>query len=104
MEIARKALELEAEMESKMTLDERKMLERRRQEEGDLDMIDDAFGGGINDGGVALKGAQQAGDKVVMKDMKDHMKHARKVAETMKVCASLLCVWRFRDFFVLFLV
>jgi hypothetical protein len=22
----------------------------------------------------------------------------------MKVCASLLCVWRFRDFFVLFLV
>jgi translation initiation factor 3 subunit J len=88
LEIARKALELEAEMESKMTLDERKMLERRRQEEGDLDMIDDAFGGGISDGGVGLKGAQQAGDKVVMKDLKDHMKHARKVAETMKVSLS----------------
>mmetsp|Transcript_17074 Transcript_17074/g.27709 ORF Transcript_17074/g.27709 Transcript_17074/m.27709 type:complete len:257 (+) Transcript_17074:138-908(+) len=84
LEIARKALELEAEMESKLSLDERKMMERRRQEEGDLDMIDDAFGGGIADGGVALKGSQQAGDKVVMKDMKDHMKHARKVAETMK--------------------
>merc|ERR1712087_1001457 len=35
-------------------------------------------------GGGVGRGAQKAGDKVVMKDMKDHMKHARKVADCMK--------------------
>lgn len=83
LEIARKALALEAEMEANLSLDERKILERKRQEEAELDMMGDAFGGGIGDGGVG-RGAQQAGDKVVMKDMKDHMKHARKVADCMK--------------------
>jgi len=83
LEIARKALELEAEMEANMTLDERKLLERKRQEEAELEMMGDAFGGGVADGGVG-RGAQKAGDKVVMKDMKDHMKHARKVADCMK--------------------
>lgn len=89
LEIARKALELEAEMEANMTIDERKMMERKRQEEAELDMMGDAFGGGIADGGVG-RGVQNAGDKVVMKDMKDHMKHARKVADCMKV--SKLCL------------
>ncbi|VEU41261.1 unnamed protein product [Pseudo-nitzschia multistriata] len=84
LEIARKALELEAEMEANMTLDERKLMQRKREEESELDMMGDAFGGGIGDGGVGRKGVQQAGDKVVMKDMKDHMKHARKVADCMK--------------------
>ena len=95
MEIARKALELEAEMEAKMTIEERRALERQRQEDGDMDMIDDMFGGGANDGGVGGRGAQQAGDKVVMKDLKDHMKHARKVAETMKVrdSDSVVFLW-----------
>ena len=85
LDIARKALELEAELEANMTIDERKIMERKRQEEAELEMMGDAFGGGIADGGVGSKGAQQAGDKVVMKDMKDHMKHARKVADAMKV-------------------
>jgi translation initiation factor 3 subunit J len=92
MEIARKAIELEAEMESKMTVDERKELERQRQEESDMALINDAFGGGGSssnantDGGVGTMGAaQQAGDKVVLTDMKDHMRHARRVAEAMKV-------------------
>lgn len=86
LEIARKALELEAEMEANMTIDERKIMERKRQEEAELDMMGDAFGGGIADGGVGLgrNVAQNAGDKVIMKDMKDHMKHARKVADAMK--------------------
>eukprot|EP00536_Pseudo-nitzschia_multiseries_P003858 jgi/Psemu1/323202/estExt_fgenesh1_pg.C_610013 len=84
LEIARKALELEAELEANLSLDERKLLERKRQEEAELDMMGDAFGGGVADGGVGRKSAQGAGDKVVMKDMKDHMKHARKVADCMK--------------------
>lgn len=93
LEIARKALELEAEMEANMTIDERKIMERKRQEEAELDMMGDAFGGGIADGGVGLgrNVAQNAGDKVIMKDMKDHMKHARKVADAMKVRIGLFC-------------
>jgi translation initiation factor 3 subunit J len=92
LEIARKAMELEAELESKMTVDERKELERKRQEESDMAMIDDAFGsgGGGGGGGIGSVGTmggasqQQAGDKVMLYDMKDHMRHARRVAEAMK--------------------
>jgi len=83
LEIARKSLELEAELEANMTIDERKIMQRKREEEAELDMMGDAFGGGVGAGGGGRKGAQQAGDKVVMKDMKDHMKHARKVADAM---------------------
>jgi len=82
MEIARKAMELEAEMEANMTPDERRQLERQRIEEADNALTDDLFG--AVDKMSVSKGAQQAGDKVVMKDMKEHMKHARKVAECMK--------------------
>ena len=98
LEIARKALELEAEMEANMTIDERKIMERKRQEEAELEMMGDAFGGGVADGGVGLgrKGAQQAGDQVVMKDMKDHMKHARKVADAMKVRDFVMLLLRIK--------
>ena len=83
LEIARKAMELEAEMEENMTPDERRALERKRIEEADNALTDDLFGG-VEALSVSKK-AQQAGDKVVMKDMKDHMRHARKVAECLKV-------------------
>jgi translation initiation factor 3 subunit J len=82
LEIARKALELEAEMEANMTVEERRELQRKREEDADAD-VDDAFGGGISSGGVGSRG-QAAGDKVLLKDTKDHMKHARKVADAMK--------------------
>ena len=101
IEIARKALELEAEMEANMTLDERKMMERKRQEESELEMMGDAFSGGIADGGVG-RGVQQAGDKVVMKDMKDHMKHARKVADCMKVREGSLIQQKLKSFYKVF--
>jgi acetyl/propionyl-CoA carboxylase alpha subunit len=83
LEIARKAMELEAEMEANMTPDEQRALERQRIEDADNALTDDLFGS-VDKMSVSA-GAQQAGDKVVMKDMKDHMKHARKVAECMKV-------------------
>jgi translation initiation factor 3 subunit J len=83
LEIARKAMALEAEMEANMTPDEQRAMERQRIEEADHALTDDLFGA-VDKMTVGEK-AQQAGDKVVMKDMKDHMKHARKVAECMKV-------------------
>ena len=44
-ELARKAMELEAEMEANMTLDERRALERQRVEDADNALTDDLFGG-----------------------------------------------------------
>lgn len=81
LEIARKAMELEAEMEANMTPDERRALERQRIEEADHALTDDLFGAVDK---MSISKTQDAGDKVVMKDIKDHMKHARKVAACLK--------------------
>ena len=90
LEIARKAMELEAEMEANMTPEERQLLERQRIEEADHALTDDLFGAVDKMSVTGSKEPISAGDKVVMKDLKDHMKHARKVAECMKV-RSFLC-------------
>jgi translation initiation factor 3 subunit J len=88
-ELARKAMELEAEMEANMTIDERRELEKKRVEEADNALTDDLFGG--VDGGDMGMGARgsvkgmEAGDVVKLKDLKDHLKHARKVAQCLKV-------------------
>lgn len=82
IEIAKRAMELEAELEAKMTAEERRALERQRIEDADHALTDDLFG--AVDKMTVTDTAQSAGDKVVMKDMKDHMKHARKVADCMK--------------------
>jgi translation initiation factor 3 subunit J len=83
IEIAKRAMELEAELEAKLSPEERRALERQRIEEADHELTDDLFG--AVDKMTVTDTAQSAGDKVVMKDMKDHMKHARKVADCMKV-------------------
>lgn len=82
LEIARKAMEMEAELEAKMSPDERRALERQRIEEADHALTDDLFGAVDK---MTISKTTAAGDKVVMKDVKDHMKHARKVAACLKV-------------------
>merc|ERR1712232_1272054 len=62
-------------------------------------MADDLFGGGLDDGpslgGGPVKGIM-SGDKVVLKDLKDHLRHAKKVGECMQghgkinLCAAFL--------------
>jgi translation initiation factor 3 subunit J len=90
-ELARKAMELEAEMESKMTIDERRALEKQRVEDADNALTDDLFGG-VDNMAASNKSSTgaAAGDTVKMKDLKDHLKHARKVAQCMKV--RLFCL------------
>lgn len=87
-ELARKAMELEAEMEANMTIDERRALERRKVEEADNALTDDLFGAVENarsgPGTVGGGKAMAAGDTVKMTDLKDHLKHARKVAQCLK--------------------
>jgi translation initiation factor 3 subunit J len=105
-EMARKALELEEEMMSKLSVEERNAINRQRQEESEMNLFDDMLGSGSQGGGKVV---QQPGDKLVMKDLKDHLKHAKKVASTMKVICSLKIEFRavsmspnFRHSFFLF--
>lgn len=69
-----------------MSPEERRTLERQRVEDADHALTDDLFGAVDNtkEKSAAISAAQ-AGDKVVMKDLKDHMKHARKCGECLKV-------------------
>jgi len=81
-ELARKAMELEAEMEANLSPDEFRALKQKQIEDADNALTDDLFGG-VDKKVVAP--VQGAGDNLVMKDLKDYLKHARKVASTMKV-------------------
>jgi len=88
-ELARKSMELEAEMEAKMTPQERRAMDRKRAEESDNALTDDLFGIQENTGSTGREiGAggkvMEAGDAVKMTDLKDHLKHARKVAQCLK--------------------
>jgi translation initiation factor 3 subunit J len=102
LELARKAMEMEAEMEANMTPEERRQRAREREEDDARAMADDLFGGvddpgsrGPGGGAAGAPGqAMMSGDKVVMKDLKDHLRHAKKVGEciqvrffTLRVCA-----------------
>jgi translation initiation factor 3 subunit J len=87
-ELARKAIELEADMEANMTVEERRLLAKQRIEEADNALTDDLFGGVDRSGPVGVMDAggkaMGAGDTVVLKDLKDHLKHARKVGQCLK--------------------
>jgi translation initiation factor 3 subunit J len=101
LELAKKAMELEAEMEANMTPEERRQLQREREEADAKAMADDLFGG-VDDvkgggGGVGAGGkVMQSGDKVVMVDLKDHLRHAKKIGECVQghgkinLCAAFL--------------
>ncbi|EEC45738.1 predicted protein [Phaeodactylum tricornutum CCAP 1055/1] len=86
LEIARKAMELEAEAMANLSPDELRRMKQRQVEEADNALTDDLFGGVDAKAGKGATGgaAAAAGDKVIMKDVKDHLKHARKVAECMQ--------------------
>jgi len=87
-ELARKAMILEAEMESKMTPQEIREMQNKRAEEADNALTDDLFGIVKSPGADREVGAggkvMQAGDAVKMTDLKDHLKHARKVSQCLK--------------------
>ena len=88
-ELARKAMELEAEIEANMTPEELRALKRQQVEEADHALTDDLFGG-VDAGpkGPVVVGVSGAGDVIVLKDLKDHLKHARKVGQTIKVSCT----------------
>lgn len=89
LELARRAMELEAEAEANMTPDELRAFKRMQIEEADNALTDDLFGGveAVKSKGAAA--ASAAGDKLVLKDLPSHLKHARKVASAMRVSQLL---------------
>ena len=87
LEIARKAMELEAEAEANMSPEELKAFKQRQIEEADHAITDDLFGAAeAAKGSDAAKtaAAMAAGGNLQLKDAKDHLKHARSVATAMK--------------------
>jgi len=86
-ELARKAVELEAEMEANMSPEERRAYEQKRIEDADHDLTNDLFGAveAKASAAKAAAGAAAGGsDTLVLKDMKDHLKHARKVGSALR--------------------
>lgn len=84
LELAKKAMAMEAKMEANMTPEQRRQMERDREEADAVAMADDLFGGMDSGpkGPIGGSGnAMMSGDKVVMKDLKDHLRHAKKVGE-----------------------
>ena len=82
--MARKAVELEAEAEANLSPQELKELKQQQIEEADHALTNDLFGAVENQSTAAAAStatAAAATDTLVLKDMKDHLKHARKVSE-----------------------
>ena len=88
LELARRAMEHEAEAEANMTPDELRKFKRMQIEQADNALTDDLFGGVEAVKGAAAAAGSSTGkgtDKLVLKDLPSHLKHARKVANAMRV-------------------
>lgn len=87
LELARKAMELEAQEEANMTPAQLKAHRQRKIEEADNALTDDLFGAveaAKGSGAAKTAAAAAAGGTLELKDAKDHLKHARAVAAAMK--------------------
>lgn len=76
-EIMRKSLEYEANMNE----DERRLLQKQRGDEADFALVDELFGG---DGGNPADNRPDAGGALVLKNMKDHLLHAKAIGKCVR--------------------
>lgn len=83
LEVARRAMELEAEAEANMTPDQLRAFKRMQIEQADNALTDDLFGADDNKKGAAPTAAATGG-KLDLKDLPSHLKHARKCANAMR--------------------
>ena len=82
--IAKKAMEVEADAEANLSPEELKALKQQQIEEADNALTDDLFGGGGNISGKGPGAASTGADTLVLLDVKDHLKHARRVSDAFK--------------------
>jgi len=79
LELAKKAMELDIERENNMTEEERREALRKKLEEDDNGLVDDMFGDTVK---PLIKAPVVAmSDKLVLKDLKQHLRHAKKVGK-----------------------
>jgi translation initiation factor 3 subunit J len=90
LEIARKAMELEAEHEANLSPDELRKLKQQQIEDADHALTDALFGNVNRSSGGEAAEAASSGDMLVLKDIKDHLRHARKVSDAMKAHGKIL--------------
>lgn len=99
-ELVRRAMALEAAAAADLSPDERRAFQRRLVEDADHALTDDLFGGGgggsataVHDGSAATAAAAASsstpgdnhpGTSLVLRDMMDHLKHARRVADGLR--------------------
>merc|ERR1711957_911302 len=75
--MGRKSLEYEANMNE----DERRLLQKQRGDEADFALVDELFGG---DGGNPADNRPDAGGALVLKNMKDHLLHAKAIGKCVR--------------------
>jgi len=83
-EITRKAMEYESHREANMDPEERRLLDRKRAEESEQALADDLFGIGGGNVGFANNVSAGTGGVLILRDMKDHLKHAKAVGKCVK--------------------
>lgn len=96
LEVARKAMEMEAELEANLSPDELRKLKQQQIEEADHDLTDDLFGG-VDNQNKAKAAVASGSDKLVLKDLKDHLKHAKTVGLAIKVRRNDFVRQRIKD-------
>mmetsp|Transcript_13887 Transcript_13887/g.20497 ORF Transcript_13887/g.20497 Transcript_13887/m.20497 type:complete len:256 (+) Transcript_13887:91-858(+) len=79
-ELARRTIELETEMEANMTPDQLRALQKQKMKETDDALGDDLFGDINADRGRKV----ETDDKLVLENLTDHLKHAKKVTAALK--------------------
>lgn len=95
LEIARRQMELEAEAEANMSPEELRAYKQKKIEEADNALTDDLFGAVEAMQVSASNAATGASDKLVLKDLKDHLKHARKVGEAVRAHGKIMLTTEF---------
>lgn len=86
LELAKLAMQVEADQEARMTTDELREYKRKQIEQADNALTDDLFGD-IDDkprGPAVATTAAGSGDVLVLNDVVSHMKHARKIGSAVK--------------------
>jgi translation initiation factor 3 subunit J len=91
LELARKVMELEVNIEQSLSPDEIRVLKQKQIEQADNSLTNDLFGAVDN---VSRKGNGTAtdttsGDKLVFRDLMDHLRHAKKIGTAVRNCGNI---------------
>jgi translation initiation factor 3 subunit J len=92
IELARKVMQLESNMEQNLSVDELRMLKQQQIEQADHALTNDLFGAvdGLAGKGRSAAVTAASGDQLVLKDLMDHLRHAKKVGAAIRNTGNML--------------